>query len=340
MSGQRRRRSTECILVGSVVLLSFVIAIGDAECAQIPPIAEVRARVRLRERYKIDTDVHVEVRVGQAVRFSVDENYYDIAEFLIYPASDGGIWVYGLDRAGVFLERSSTNFRRRTGNIRQLGGLPCAAIMKWKLRDDVLSIDLVISTDKARNRDERNLALKNRMAMGGRSANWHLPPEVTETERIAGFVRFWSEVKYNFAFFHQVPELDWDQVLIDYLPRIQGAQTTYEYFDLLRECAALLKDGHTEVWGPSDDPLFCPAIRVRGISGKAIIEDVMLPEESKSPELSQELAGADLRPGEEITRIDGRTVSEILQEDLYPYISASTPQSRDLEAFPDRKSVV
>ncbi len=67
-------------------------------------------------------------------------------------------------------------------------------------------------------------------------------------ERVAGFVRLWSEVKYNFAFFDQVPELDWDNVLDEYLPKVQQAKTWKEYYLLLERCIAILNGGHMTVY--------------------------------------------------------------------------------------------
>ena len=73
---------------------------------------------------------------------------------------------------------------------------------------------------------------------------------LTSQERTAGFVRLWSEVKYNFAFFEQAPEVDWDKVLDEYLPKVQAAQSDVEYYRLLQRCIASLKDGHTTVYLP------------------------------------------------------------------------------------------
>ncbi len=77
----------------------------------------------------------------------------------------------------------------------------------------------------------------------------HPTPKLTANERVAAFARLWSEVKYNFAFFDQVPELDWDRVLEEYLPNVVEEQSLDEYYRLLQRCVARLQDGHTGVWG-------------------------------------------------------------------------------------------
>jgi C-terminal processing protease CtpA/Prc len=60
----------------------------------------------------------------------------------------------------------------------------------------------------------------------------------------------------------------------------------------------------------------------------------MRPEDAETEAQRAELEQARLRPGEEIVRVDGRPVADILQADIYPRICASTDQARDLRAFP------
>ena len=142
-------------------------------------------------------------------------------------------------------------------------------------------------------------------------------------ERLAGFARLWSEVKYNFPFFDQVPELDWDKVLEEYLPRVRRAQTTQEYYRVLEQCVAQLKDGHTTVYPPRSSWAQLP-VRLTAVDGKPVISEVAPVAAVGQPEL---------KPGLEITHIDGRPVAEILRQDVYPYVADSTPQNRDRWAF-------
>ena len=132
-------------------------------------------------------------------------------------------------------------------------------------------------------------------------------------ERIYGFTHFWSEVKYNFAFFDQVPDLDWDAVYRNYLPIIMADQTNASYFRTLQEICALLKDGHTNIYLP---PIGIhpdtPPIRLKNIAGKAIVENIA------------EQYAADLPRGSEITFVDNVPVSEYLDQIILPFISSST----------------
>jgi C-terminal processing protease CtpA/Prc len=123
-------------------------------------------------------------------------------------------------------------------------------------------------------------------------------------------------------------------VLVEYLPKVQQAKTDAEYYRVLRQCIALLHDGHTDVWGPSDEPDCRPPVEIAAVQGKAVIVQVYPAEQIRPPELKAELLAARLKPGDEITHIDGRAVERILAEDLHPYIAASTPQQEELQAYP------
>lgn len=144
---------------------------------------------------------------------------------------------------------------------------------------------------------------------------------LTASKRIADFIYLWSEVKYNFANFDLVPRLNWDRMKDRYLPLIEKSETDEEYFRVLQKLLAELHDGHTSLlWGSGG----WPPLHIKPVEGKAIIADIME---------NEEIAKAGLKPGMEITHVDGRPVKEIIEKDRYPYISASTPQSRDLFAY-------
>src|SRR4051812_37493908 len=75
---------------------------------------------------------------------------------------------------------------------------------------------------------------------------------IGDDEKAAGLSRFWSEVKYNFANFDLVPGLEWDALYLEYLPRVRATKSTLEYYRVLTELCARLKDGHTNVVPPAE----------------------------------------------------------------------------------------
>jgi hypothetical protein len=145
------------------------------------------------------------------------------------------------------------------------------------------------------------------------SAAWRTPfqENLPEAEKIAGLSRLWSEAKYNFAFFYRLEGLDWDALYISYLPKVQAARSTYEYYRVLSEFCARLRDGHTAVGYPRElrNRMGWPAITTRLVEGRVFINEV------RDPALQER----GVARGLEIVSVDGA-----------PALSASTPQ--DLEA--------
>ena len=72
-----------------------------------------------------------------------------------------------------------------------------------------------------------------------------------EARRLAGLSLFWSQAKYNFVYFDQVPNLDWDQSYLEFVPKVMAARTLHEYYDVLMHLAPLLHDAHTNVNPPA-----------------------------------------------------------------------------------------
>ncbi len=146
---------------------------------------------------------------------------------------------------------------------------------------------------------------------------------LTDTEKIAGLSKFWSEVKYNFIYTDKLRALDWDKQYFDYIPRILATKSTAEYYQVLRELCAKLEDGHTNVYPPSQLPLMAPAMRTALIENRVFITAVPSPA----------LRAGGFVPGSEITSIDGVPAVEYGRTKVMPYVSSSTPQDRDQRSF-------
>jgi hypothetical protein len=69
-------------------------------------------------------------------------------------------------------------------------------------------------------------------------------------QKLLGLMTIWSEAKFNFPYFDRIPDLNWDKKVQEYIPRVISAKNIVEYYDVLMEFAALLKDGHTLVMPP------------------------------------------------------------------------------------------
>jgi len=144
-------------------------------------------------------------------------------------------------------------------------------------------------------------------------------------ERIAGLSLFWAEARQNFVHFDHVPDLEWDKVYLEYIPKVTAAETTRDYYRVMMQLAPLLQDGHTNIYPPKElaEAFYArPPLRTRKVEDKVLVTDVF------SPSLAQRIAA-----GEEIVSIDGVPVLRYAQERVRPFASSSTPQDLDVRLF-------
>lgn len=141
---------------------------------------------------------------------------------------------------------------------------------------------------------------------------------LSREQRLYGLIQFWTEVKYNFAFFDQVPDLNWDHALSTYLPIIEKDQSTEEYYQNLSRMCALLKDGHTNIFAPSwiNATMASPAIQLMNVQNKAIVVNAAQSFIEKIP------------IGSEIVSVDDVPTLQYLRERIFPFISSSTEHIR------------
>jgi carboxyl-terminal processing protease len=149
---------------------------------------------------------------------------------------------------------------------------------------------------------------------------------LSEEEKVAGLSRFWSEIKFNFANFDLVPELDWDALYMAYLAKVRGTKSTYEYYRLLMEFCAKLKDGHTNVTPP--EPLMeefysRPLIRTRLIEGRVMVIRVQ----------DDALQREGIVPGLEVLEINSMPVKQYAEQRVMPLQSASTKQDLEVRGY-------
>lgn len=148
---------------------------------------------------------------------------------------------------------------------------------------------------------------------------------LTVAQRIAGLTTFWSEARASFVYFDHVPDLDWNQTYLDFLPKVIAAQTTRAYYDVLMQLAPLLKDGHTNIWTPPElaDQFYArPPLATELVEGRVLVERV------DSPALAQRV-----HVGDEIVAVDGVPVQRYAEQHVGPYVSSSTPQDRTVRLY-------
>jgi C-terminal processing protease CtpA/Prc len=149
---------------------------------------------------------------------------------------------------------------------------------------------------------------------------------LTDVQKIAGLSRLWSETKFAFAFFDQVPELDWDQAYLEAIPRILATTTTVDYYRELQRLVALLGDGHSNVYPPRElrDQFYARLpILTRRLGDDVVVVEVN----------DEGLRESGVVPGSVIEAIDGEDVRDFAAREIEPFISASTPQDRDNRVY-------
>ncbi len=175
--------------------------------------------------------------------------------------------------------------------------------------------------DRMRTRKRREAAFWQSPALAS-----DYKDQLTEDERIAGLSRFWSEAKFNFFDTDRLVEIDWDGLYLRYLPKVRAAASTADYYRVLAEFCAHLKDGHTYIspaWAVRESTQARPLIRTRFVDGRVLVTGVF----------DEALRTKGLVPGVEITTVDGLPVKAYVEAQLAPYQSASTPQDLETRVY-------
>lgn len=157
---------------------------------------------------------------------------------------------------------------------------------------------------------------------------WKTPftEDLGVADKLAGLSRLWSEVKFNFANFSKVPDLDWDRAYRDAIPQVLATRSTAEYYRVLAALVARLRDGHTAVDVPRElnaSVWSSPAVRTRVAGRRVLLVEVL------DPALSSE----GIRAGLEVTAVDGVPVRSFGETRVAPWVSASTPQDLEVKTF-------
>ncbi|NMO18804.1 S41 family peptidase [Pyxidicoccus fallax] len=170
-------------------------------------------------------------------------------------------------------------------------------------------------------------------AQARRERMWSSPALATpyretlpEDERVAGLSKLWAEVKFNFVNFDRVPELDWDALYAQYLPRVRAARDTVAYYRELQSFASRLQDGHTGAFMPGEvfERVHArPGLTTLYLEGRVIVRAVF----------DERLRSLGIVPGWEIVTVEGQPVAEYAAAKVMPYFSWSTPQDKLSRAY-------
>jgi len=169
---------------------------------------------------------------------------------------------------------------------------------------------------------------RSRERLWARSPGQSLPfaPNLSDDAKIAGLSTLWSEARFNFAFFDRQPDLDWNQTYLDFLPKVRATTSTEDYYRVLMRFAALLKDGHTNVYPPAPlrDVFYGgPGLRTQLVENAVVVMEVNDPA----------LLAQRWRVGDVLLKIDGEDIHSYAERAIAPYQSSSTPQDLQVRTF-------
>jgi len=156
----------------------------------------------------------------------------------------------------------------------------------------------------------------NAPAEGHGKINVGREPTLTKEERIFGLVTIYRAAKQHFAMFEQVPDLDWDQTFIDFLPLVGKKQSLLEYYQTLRRFAVLLQDGHTFVSLP--DSIYLSQLGDLPLNLDYVEEQWVVIERLPTKEIIEE----DIPPGAVVLAIQGVPAADYTEmlEDKILYV--------------------
>lgn len=162
----------------------------------------------------------------------------------------------------------------------------------------------------------------------GSAVVWRTPFEenLSEDAKIAGLSRLWMEAKMSFPRFAEVPDLDWDKTFLAFLPKVRATASTYEYYRVLQQMCALLKDGHSDVFLPAELAERMEAdlpLRLDLIENRVFVTRVG----------SRALETEGVVEGLEVLKIDGLPVHEYAEKNRRPYIASNSPRHVEVKVY-------
>ena len=143
---------------------------------------------------------------------------------------------------------------------------------------------------------------------------------LSDQEKLAGLSKLWSEIKYNFANFENVPNLNLDSLYFCFIPKVKQTKNTLGYYRTLQQFCSFLHDGHTQVNVPNElyqKLYYRPPIRTKMVENKVLVTEV----------LEDSLRKSGIHPGLEIISIENIPVKQYAEQNVIPYQSSSTRQN-------------
>ena len=146
--------------------------------------------------------------------------------------------------------------------------------------------------------------------------------------RLLALYRYWNMIYYYFPYRHLM-DRDWNLILKEHIPKFLHASNELEYELAAIQLIGDIQDTHANLWGGADKidewkGNFYPPVHLR------FIEDQLVVTDHYNLELKDK-SGLEL--GDIITKINGQTIPELIQEKAKYYPASNYPtRLRDISA--------
>ncbi|MBD1209108.1 MAG: hypothetical protein H9535_11790 [Ignavibacteria bacterium] len=150
------------------------------------------------------------------------------------------------------------------------------------------------------------------------------PQQMSRESRLRGLFKVWTVVKYLYPHL-KTAGVNWDSALTRFIPRIESVRTSQDYYLVMQEFSALLKDSHTQQLinvNYQDTTALLFPFNLKKIGNSVIVG---------KPNQGRWLPDSVITTGSEIVGINGQTIQEF-ESYWRKRIPASTEQAflRDL----------
>lgn len=152
------------------------------------------------------------------------------------------------------------------------------------------------------------------LAFAGRAtAQIDTVSNISNTDKLYGLSVFWKEAAYNFAYFDKA-NINWDSAYQAFIPRVLATKNTWDYYSVMKQFCALLKDGHTNVNAPGKlmtGPQMYLPLMLSWLDGKVIVTNVPRQDSIAIP------------LGTEVVKLNEVPIITHLEKEIIPGVSAS-----------------
>lgn len=195
---------------------------------------------------------------------------------------------------------------------------PNAKKQKVKFVSDVDSIEFTVKKGKP---IDFNILLKGDTAHTRIIFNNELPNTISTEDKLLALSLFWSEAKYNFAFFDNLT-FDWDSLYRSYIPLVIQSKNDLEFGNIMRKFVGTLQDGHTNFAGPY---YAHPYGDVYGLGVKFFSDTLRVI-------MIDSLLSEKIPLGSKILKINNIPTMEYIETFIYPYVTAHYPPTQRMLA--------